>query len=57
MATNASLAADTAALTDYFVEENGIAFAGRHLLVDLWDAEHLCDIDYIEAALRRAASI
>ena len=55
MATNASLAADTAALTDYFVEENGIAFAGRHLLVDLWDAEHLCDIDYIEAALRRAA--
>jgi S-adenosylmethionine decarboxylase len=41
---------------DYFVERDGMKFAGMHLLVDLWDATHLDDPDYIDAALREAAS-
>ena len=55
MANNASAAVEPVDLTDYFIEENGVTFAGRHLLVDLWGAEHLTDIDYIEQALRKAA--
>ena len=41
---------------DYFVERDGMRFAGMHLLVDLWDASHLNDPDYIDAALREAAT-
>ena len=55
MANNASAVVDNTALTDYFIHENGVSFAGRHLLVDLWDAGQLTDIDYIEDTLRRAA--
>ena len=30
-------------------------FAGRHLLVDIWNGENLSNIDVIDAALRRGA--
>jgi S-adenosylmethionine decarboxylase len=40
---------------DYFVERDGMKFAGMHLLVDLWGASHLCDPAYIDVALRAAA--
>jgi S-adenosylmethionine decarboxylase len=40
---------------DYFVERDGVRFAGSHLLVDLWGARHLDDPAYIDAALREAA--
>lgn len=40
---------------DYFVERNGLRFAGTHLLLDLWGAENLADLAGIEAALRGAA--
>lgn len=40
---------------DYFVERNGVRFAGTHLLVDLWGASRLDDPEHIDAALRRAA--
>lgn len=55
MANNAAAVVESTALTDYFIQENGVAFAGRHLLVDLWDADHLTDIQYIEESLRKAA--
>ena len=42
---------------DYFVERDGMKFAGMHLLVDLWDAKRLDDPDYIDAALREAATV
>lgn len=42
---------------DYFIERNGVRYAGTHLLIDLWDALHLDDIDLIEVALRRAADV
>ncbi|MCS6853586.1 MAG: adenosylmethionine decarboxylase [Elioraea sp.] len=40
---------------DYFVERNGLRFAGTHLLVDLWGASALDDPQIIEKALREAA--
>ncbi len=40
---------------DYFVERDGVKFAGTHLLVDLWDASNLCDPAFIDARLREAA--
>jgi S-adenosylmethionine decarboxylase len=40
---------------DYFVERDGMKFAGMHLLVDLWDASQLDDPAHIDAMLREAA--
>jgi S-adenosylmethionine decarboxylase len=40
---------------DYFVEKDGMRFAGTHLLVDLWGATNLSDPDHIDRALREAA--
>ncbi len=36
---------------DHFVERDGKVFAGAHLIVDLWGAERLDDLDHIRAAL------
>lgn len=40
---------------DYFVERDGVKFAGTHLLIDLWDASRLDDPALIDATLRDAA--
>lgn len=40
---------------DYFVEKDGVKFAGTHLLLDLWGACNLTDPSAIDAALREAA--
>ncbi|HVY17765.1 MAG TPA: adenosylmethionine decarboxylase [Rhodopila sp.] len=40
---------------DYFVEKDGVKFAGTHLLVDLWGASNLADPEHIDRALRAAA--
>jgi S-adenosylmethionine decarboxylase len=40
---------------DYFIERDGVRFAGMHLLVDLWEAEGLDDPARIDAALRAGA--
>ena len=37
---------------DHFIQREGVEFAGTHLLLDLYDASHLDDIDRIEKALR-----
>jgi S-adenosylmethionine decarboxylase len=39
---------------DHFVVRNGVRCAGVHLIVDLYDAERLDDLDHIETTLRRA---
>jgi S-adenosylmethionine decarboxylase len=39
--------------SDHFVVRNGVRCAGAHLIVDLYDAEKLDDIDHIEQTLRR----
>jgi S-adenosylmethionine decarboxylase len=39
---------------DHFVVRNGVRCAGVHLIVDLYDAERLDDLDHIKDVLRRA---
>ena len=40
----------------YYVERDGLRFAGTHLLIDLWGAKNLTDVDAIEAILREAVA-
>ena len=40
----------------HFVERNGVRCAGVHLIIDLYEAEGLDDIDRIEEALRRCVA-
>ena len=40
---------------DYFIEKDGVRFAGTHLLIDLWQAHNLSDPVHIDSALRAAA--
>ena len=40
---------------DYFIEKDGMLFAGIHLLIEFWGAKNLSDAAAIEAALCRAA--
>ena len=37
---------------DFFVERDGKRYAGVHLIIDLYGAERLNDLPYIEAAMR-----
>ncbi|WP_274424018.1 adenosylmethionine decarboxylase [Chelativorans sp. YIM 93263] len=37
---------------DHFIEKDGVLCAGAHLIVDLFEAERLDDIAYIESTLR-----
>ncbi len=37
---------------DFFVERDGVRYAGVHLMIDLWDAEGLDDLGLVEATLR-----
>jgi S-adenosylmethionine decarboxylase len=37
---------------DHFVVRNGVRCAGAHLIIDLYDAKKLDDLDHIESALR-----
>ncbi|HEY9539305.1 MAG TPA: adenosylmethionine decarboxylase [Kiloniellaceae bacterium] len=37
---------------DFFIERNGERFAGTHLIVDLWGAERIDDLAYVEDTLR-----
>jgi S-adenosylmethionine decarboxylase len=47
-----AVAVETKQPDDHFVVRNGVRCAGAHLIVDLYDAERLDDIDHIEKALR-----
>lgn len=40
---------------DYFIERDGVRYAGNHILVELWDAAHLDDPKLIEDALLQGA--
>jgi S-adenosylmethionine decarboxylase len=45
-------AADADTRDDHFVVRNGVRCAGAHLLVDLYRADRLDDLDHIEETLR-----
>ena len=53
---NTALAESHAPAKDYFVEKNGLRYAGTHLLIDLWKAQGLDDLALIEQTLREAAA-
>ena len=42
---------------DHFIERNGVKFAGTHLLVELWGAENLGDLDLTDQALRECVDV
>ena len=54
---NTQLPQNTARIVsdDYFVEQDGLTFAGSHLLLDLWGANNLEDPDQVEQVLSAAA--
>ncbi len=37
---------------DYFIEREGVRFAGTHLIIDLYEAERLDDMAHVEATLK-----
>ncbi|UCH72858.1 MAG: adenosylmethionine decarboxylase [Rhodospirillales bacterium] len=39
---------------DFFVERDGLRFAGTHLIIDLWGCERIGEIDHIDAAMRES---
>ena len=41
---------------DYFVEKDGVCYAGTHLLVDLWGAKGLDDAEVVATALKRSVA-
>jgi S-adenosylmethionine decarboxylase len=49
------IASETAEDLDHFVERDGLRFAGTHLIVDLWLALNLDNVDVVERALRNAS--
>lgn len=40
---------------DYYVTRDGVKYAGMHLLIDLWGASSLDDLDLVEDTLRKSA--
>lgn len=39
---------------DFFLEENGVVFAGKHLIIDFWGVKELNNITAIELILKKA---
>lgn len=42
---------------DHFITRGGIVFAGTHLILDLWDAHQLDDLQLMENAMREAVQV
>ena len=42
---------------EIFTERNGVRFAGQHLIIDLFDARRLDDLEHIERTLKRCAEV
>ena len=42
---------------DYFIERNGVRFAGQHLIIDLFGARRLDDLAHIERTLKRCVAV
>ncbi len=45
---------DTSTPKDYFVEKDGLRYAGNHLIIDMWNAQGLDDEDRIQKAFVKA---
>jgi len=42
---------------DFFIERDGIRFAGTHLIIDLFGARRLDDLKFIEQTLKRCVEV
>jgi len=42
---------------DHFIIRNGKEFAGTHLILDLWGASRLDDLDHMESAMRESIAV
>lgn len=42
---------------DHFITRNGVTFAGSHLIIDLWGAKYLDDMERMETAMRRCVEV
>ena len=42
---------------DFFIERDGVRYAGAHLIIDLYDADHLDDLKLMESSLRRCVEV
>ncbi len=42
---------------DHFIVRNGVEFAGTHIILDLWGAQQLDDIQHMERTLRKAVQV
>ena len=42
---------------EHFIQRDGIEFAGTHLILDLWEASHLDELDRMEKAMREAVGV
>ena len=40
---------------DYWINRDGLTFAGVHLIIDMWEAKHLDNEELIQKALKEAA--
>jgi S-adenosylmethionine decarboxylase len=42
---------------DFFIEREGVRFAGHHLIIDLFGARRLDDLKHVERTLKRCAEV
>ncbi len=54
---NISVSSHTEEQLDYFVQKDGLVFAGTHLIIDLWDADNLNNAPLIEETLRECVHV
>lgn len=47
---------NTESTVDHFITRNGVEYAGTHLIIDLWGASKLDDLEVMEHALRDAVT-
>ena len=42
---------------DHFIQRDGMEFAGSHLILDLWEAHRLDDLEHMERVMREAVEV
>jgi S-adenosylmethionine decarboxylase len=57
VAHNACLVPSHEDRKDFFIERDGVRFAGQHLIVDLFGARRLDDLKHIERTLKRCVEV
>ena len=45
------------ASADHFITRNGVEFAGTHIIIDLWGAQDLDDLELMEKTMREAVDV